>query len=265
MNSRLLANQVALITGAAGLGIGTTTAELLAASGATVVLNGLDPKGVERIANQVRSSGAVDTAVADVAKPEAVAKMVEAVLAKHGRVDILINNAAHGAPNQRIDAVANETWDRDIAEILSGSFYCCRAVVPSMIAQRGGRIVFISSSAALRGSWGRGVSYVAAKAGLVGMTKRLALELGEHNVCVNAVAPSQIDTPRVRGGGRRTSESMMHYAEQCVPLGRVGLPADVADVVLFLVSPASRYITGQVINVDGGASLAPKIGRPLVD
>lgn len=260
-----LTGQIALVTGAAGYGIGTTTARALAEEGAIVVMNGIDAGRLSDAATSLASLGLkIDTAIGDVSSLESVNGMTKQVLDKYGKIDILVHNAAHGAPRQPLDKYDVEAWHTDIAEILTGGFYCARSVVASMMAQDYGRIIFVSSSAALRGTWGRGVSYSAAKAGLLGVTKQLALELGEHHINVNSVVPSQIDTPRIRRGGRRSDETLSEYARDHVPLGRVGQPIDVANLITFLASPKSGYITGQVISVDGGTGLTSKSTRDLV-
>lgn len=252
----MFADQIALITGATGFGIGTTTAEFLARKGATVILNGTNEVRLAQAANYISNlGGIVDTALGDVSDIETVNLMIEKIMHKHRKIDILINNAAHGAVNQPISSFSNSDWDSDLAEILSASFYCTKFVAQNMIARRFGKIVYVSSTAAIRGTWRRGVSYAASKAGLIGMTKCLALELAEYGINVNAVAPSQVATPRIFKTGKWTEESLQEYGKKFIPLGRVGNPEDVANLIVFLVSDESSYITGQVIEIDGGSSL----------
>src|SRR5262249_34339777 len=129
-----------------------------------------------------------------------------------GRVDIVVSNAAQGGRTAPIHELDDESWFGEIATTLHGAYHVCRAVIPSMIEHRFGRIILMSSSAALRGTKGRGAGYAAAKAALHGMAKQLAVEQGPHGITANVVAPSQIDTPRVRRGGRRTDASLSAYA-----------------------------------------------------
>ncbi|PYQ77462.1 MAG: short-chain dehydrogenase [Acidobacteria bacterium] len=145
--------------------------------------------------------------------------------------------------------------------MLTGSFYCAKAVAPSMIRQGRGRIVFVSSCAALRGTWARAASYAAAKAGLFGLMRQIALELAAHGITANAVAPSLVDTPRIRRNNRRTDSSIAHYGRHVVPVGRPGQAVEVADTIVFLASPQASYVTGQVIVIDGGSMLASSATR----
>lgn len=252
-----LKGKIALVTGAGGFGIGTETAIQLAKNGAKVYLNGTNAANLEQVAGTIRKFGGVcDIRVADISNAKEVSAMFANILDIEGGMHVLVSNAARGSKNVRIDKVADEEWANDIATILSGAFYCVRASVPAMIKQRWGKIIFISSSAATRGTWGRGIPYAAAKAGLHGMTKQLALELAAYNINVNTVAPNQILTPRVLKDGRRTEASIREYAAKHVPVGRPGMPQDVAELVAFLARAESSYITGQIIHIDGGSALA---------
>ena len=259
----LLQEKVALITGASGFGIGTETARRLSQAGAHVLLNGRDLNSLNAVKAEIVSEGGhADVVLADVSDPEEVRSAFRKVEEGVGGIDILVSNAASSLPYQRVDQATDASWAQDIGVILSGAFYVSRGAVPMMTRRGGGKIIFVSSSAALRGTWGRSVHYTAAKAGLHGMTKHLALELAEFGISVNAVAPSQIDTPRVRKGGRRTDESLRSYGDSHVPLGRVGMPSDIANTICFLASDQAAYITGQVIPVDGGTSLSHPITQP---
>lgn len=245
------------MTGAGKGGIGTKIAEILAGTGVKVYLNGRNAAQTEKTSSELSQKfGFVAPAVADITDASQVAATVEKIISAEGRLDILVNNAAPNQKQYRVDKLPSEIWDIEVNTILKGSYYCCREAVPYMIERLCGRIIFISSSAAFRGTKGRSVSYAAAKAGLHGMTVQLALELAPYQITVNAIAPSQIDTPRIRQNGRRTDESLAKYARDVVPLGRVGTPNEVASLAVYLASDSASYITGQIISVDGGTFLS---------
>jgi 3-oxoacyl-[acyl-carrier protein] reductase len=249
-----LRGKVALVTGAAGGGCGSATALALAEAGATVVANGL-PRHAEALRRLATGRPALCPAVADVSAENEVDALVRGVVAEHGRLDIVVHNAAGSLPAVGVDGLTTGAWRAELATILDGAFFLSRAAAPAMRGTGGGRIIYISSSAAFRGTGGRSAAYAAAKAGLHGLVVQLALELGADAITVNAVAPSQIDTPRVRRGGRRDDESLRRYAHS-LPLRRVGTADDLAGLVCFLASAASGYLTGQVLRLDGGSALA---------
>jgi NAD(P)-dependent dehydrogenase (short-subunit alcohol dehydrogenase family) len=254
-----LERPVVLVTGAAGGGIGTEIVRTLAEKYA-IGVNGLQMDGILSVIKDCKLPDADSLALpGDISNADNVRAIVEALVKRFGRIDALVCNAAHGVQFCPTSELTDSAWHDDLNIILSGSFYCVREVIPHMAQRNFGRIIFISSSAALRGTWGRAVSYAAAKAGLHGMTRQLALELAAEGVTVNAVAPSQIDTPRIRRGGRKDDTWLAQYAAKAVPVGRVGKPIDVAELVKYLVSPQSSYVTGQVIEVDGGSSLAKRV------
>jgi NAD(P)-dependent dehydrogenase (short-subunit alcohol dehydrogenase family) len=254
-----LERPVILVTGAAGGGIGTEIIRTLADKYA-VGVNGLHMDGILSVIKSCRLPDAHSLALqGDVSNADNVRVMVEALIERFGRIDALVCNAARGVQFCPTSELADSAWRDDLDIILSGSFYCVREAIPHMVKRKFGRIVFVSSSAALRGTWGRAVSYAAAKAGLHGMVRQLALELAAEGITVNAVAPSQIDTPRIRRGGRKDDSWLAQYAASTVPVGRVGRPIDVAELVQYLVSPLSSYVTGQIIEVDGGSSLAKRV------
>lgn len=252
--------RTALVTGAGGGGIGRAVALALSARH-HVLVNGLAThrETVAGLVEEIEAGGGSASAfLVDVAEPVAV----RAALAVGRPVDVLVHNAAPSTPHQPIGSLSPDAWQADLDLILGAAFSLTQAVLPGMIARRWGRIVLISSSAAFRGTWGRGASYAAAKAGLHGLCAQLALELGMHGITANAIAPSQIDSPRVRRGGRRDTASLARYAAH-VPVRRVGSPQDVAALVSYLASDEAGYMTGQVLRIDGGSSLATSLTQTL--
>jgi NAD(P)-dependent dehydrogenase (short-subunit alcohol dehydrogenase family) len=169
----------------------------------------------------------------------------------------VIHNAARGAPAARVADVSLADFREDLSDILIGGFLLAKHLSDQLRHSAPASMIFISSSAALRGARGRGPSYAAAKAGLHGLMYSLAIELSQAGVTVNSIAPSQTLTPRVLRGGRRTPSTIIERARNYVPLGRPADPADIAQAVYFLCSPGARYITGKIIELDGGQSLAP--------
>ncbi len=255
-----LAGQVALVTGAGGGGGGTAIAVALRARGAQVVVNGLERHrgALQRLCD----NGQVSLALADVSVPGEADSLVGGAIARHGRLDICVHNAARSLPHRDVSDLTTSAWREDLGTILDGAFFLSRAAVPSMRENGYGRLIFISSCAAFRGAKGRSAGYTAAKAGLHGLVAQLALELGPCGITANAVAPSQLDTARIRRDGRRTDASLDAYARS-VPVRRVGTPADLAHVVCFLAAPGSGYLTGQVVMLDGGSSLSPAATTPV--
>lgn len=251
--------RVAFVSGAGGGGIGSTTAAALAQLGAHVIVNARVEGDAVAVVERIRAAGgSAEPAIVDVSHSAAVEDCLARVHARVGQLDVLVANAAGDRPATALAEMTDELWRSELEENLAVGFFCARAAARWMSARHYGRIVFVSSSAALRGTWGRSAGYAAAKAGLIGLARRLALELAEHGITVNAVAPSQVDTPRVRRGGRRTDASLATYARS-VPLGRVGRPEDVAHAIAFLASERAGYITGQVLEIDGGMSLASRV------
>ena len=236
-----LAGRVALVTGASR-GIGRAIALALAGAGADVVVNCRERgESAEETADAVRAEGRRALAIAaDVADARAVEGMVRSAEAELGPVDLLVNNAGLAIPRD-LDGLTEEDFDRTLAVNLKGAFLCTRAVLPGMRARRWGRIVNISSGAA-RGAGVIGPHYNASKAGLEGLTRGYAARLVRDGVTVNAVSPSLIETEMI--GARRDE-----YAKK-VPLGRLGMPDEVAQAVLMVVGNA--YMTGQTVPVNGG-------------
>lgn len=247
-----LDGRVALVTGAAR-GIGAATALRLARDGAKVTLADLDMQGCEQVAGQIREAGSDALPVScDVSDGAAVQQTVDRTVERFGRLDILVNNAGILRDNL-LFKMSDDDWDRVLGVHLRGAFLCSRAAQKVMVTQKYGRIVSLSSTSAL-GNRGQ-ANYSAAKAGLQGLTRTLAIELGQFGITVNAVAPGFIDTDMTRATAERlgvTPEQFQAAVSQQVPLRRIGKPEEVASVIAFLVSDDASFVSGQVIYVAGG-------------
>jgi 3-oxoacyl-[acyl-carrier protein] reductase len=239
----------ALVTGAAQ-GIGTAIAARLAGAETTVVLADRNPALLETTVARLRreTGGRILGEVVDITESGPVKELMARIEATQGPVEILVNNAGI-LRDGWIDRLDDDDWDEVLRVNLTGAFYCCRAVAPRMRERRSGRIVNIASRAWL-GNPGQ-TNYAASKAGLVGLTRALALELVSFGVTVNAVAPGLIDTPMTRALAPEVRERLI----QAQPGKRMGTPEEVAATVAFLASPEAGFITGQVIHVCGGKSL----------
>ena len=248
-----LKDKVVIVTGG-GTGIGKVYSQRLAESGAKVVLADIAAKEADAVAAALAKAGGEVIAVAtDVADPAAVEAMVERTVAKWGRIDGLINNASLMSALPRGDwfKIPIEEWDRVMAVNLRGIFLCCRAVYPHMKRQKSGRIVNISSSRVWHGTPNR-LHYTTSKAGVIGLTRALARELGDDNIGVNAV------TPGLTMSETQVASSSANYLagrDDGKAFKRPQVPDDLVGTVLFLLSDASGYITGQTINVDGGTMM----------
>ena len=242
---------VALVTGAAG-GIGRCITARLAAAGATLALVDIDRAGPEALLAELGAKGVA--IAADLSAPDDVTAAVAAAEDQLGPLDILVNNAGIsgvGPPKATVDTPLEE-WERTLAVNVTAPFLLCRAVVPGMVARGRGAVVNIASMAGILCLPGR-VSYAASKAALISLTRTLAVECGPSGVRLNAVCPGWVDTPFI--AARMAQPELRAQAEAMVPVGRVATPDEIADVVVFLLSPAARYMTGAALPVDGGMSL----------
>ena len=242
---------IALVTGAAG-GIGRAISARLAAAGVALALIDIDRDGAERLLSELGAKGVA--IAADLSAPDDVRSAVAEAEARLGSLDILVNNAGIsgvGPPKPTVDTPLEE-WEKTLAVNVTAPFLFCQAVLPGMTGRGRGRVVNIASMAGILCLPGR-VSYAASKAALISLTKTLAVECGASGVRINAVCPGWVDTPFI--AARMAQPELRAQAEAMVPVGRVATPDEVADVVLFLLSPASRYMTGAAVAVDGGMSL----------
>ena len=242
-----LRDKVALVTGA-GRGIGLGIAQALAAEGARVAVCDISARLLDEALAQIQALGGQALAFEmDVTSKPQIYRVVGDVVARWGPVDILVNNAGiyEVLP---VEEISEAQWDRVLAVNLKGAFLCCQAVIPGMKERRSGHIVNIASSAGKTGGTLAGAHYSASKAGLINLTKQLARELGPFGITVNAVAPGRIDTPMIHSVSDAENEAFA----QRTPLGRLGTPEDVAHAVVFLASERASFITGEIVDVNGG-------------
>jgi 3-oxoacyl-[acyl-carrier protein] reductase len=237
--------KIAIVTGASR-GIGRAIAVTLAARGAHVVAAARGEHAADTVAAIRESGGRAEAAAVDVTEASTVDQLVSGALERHGRIDILVNNAGI-ARDQLMVRMKRDDWDQVIESNLTSAFICVQAVVRSMMKQRAGRIISISSVVGQMGNAGQ-ANYAASKAGLIGFSRALARELASRNITVNVVAPGLVDTDMTKGIRDRAQGD---WASQ-IPLGRIGTPEDIAAAVCFLASDEASYITGQVLAVNGG-------------
>jgi 3-oxoacyl-[acyl-carrier protein] reductase len=243
-------DRVAVVTGASQ-GIGRATALLLAEGGARVALAARTAEKLAALEKEIKSSGGEALAVPmDVASEEQIKAGFARILEQFSRVDILINNAGI-ARDQLSMRMKRADWEAVLETNLTGAFLCCQQVLPGMLRQRSGRIINVTSVVAQAGNPGQ-VNYIASKAGLIGLTKALAVEVASRGITVNAVAPGFIITPMTDPLPEKHRQALIDR----IPLGRMGSDREVAASIVFLASDEATYITGHVLDVNGGLYLA---------
>ena len=241
-----LANQVAVVTGA-GRGIGRAIALKFAAEGADIVCVSRTQENSEKVANEVRALGRKAWAFAvDVSDPAAVAAAAEKILAEATRVDVLVNNAGV-TRDGLLMRMSEADWDTVLNTNLRGAFSFTKAFTRAFLKQRAGRIINISSIIGRMGNAGQ-CNYAASKAALFGFTKSVARELGSRGITANAIAPGFIETDMTAALDEKTRAALLEK----IPLQSLGRPEDIAEAALYLAGPGGRYVTGQVLTVDGG-------------
>ncbi len=243
-----LDGRVALVTGS-GQGIGQEVALRLAAENVTVVVNGRTKEKIDRVVQEIGQLGKKAIGIqARVERKNEILEMVDQIIRTYGRIDYLVNNAGVSR-SAFIKDMSEEDWDTVIDINLKGTFLCSQAVIQHMIKSGFGRIVNLCSIASFGGQEGRG-NYSASKSGLMALTRVMAIELARYNIRVNAVAPGLIDTELIRKGVPEAFLKEVILDRK--PLGRLGQTKEIAEVILFLLSEASSYITGETILADGG-------------
>jgi 3-oxoacyl-[acyl-carrier protein] reductase len=248
-------DKVAIVTGGAS-GIGAATARGLSREGARVVVADWNSENLEKMEAEMKKEGRFFLGLEiDVSSEKDVQKLVGQTVSHFGGIDFLVNNAGispkQKGRKQNLWEVSIEEWDRVMAVNIRGVFLCCRFAVPRMIERGGGAIVSLSSQAAKAGSVITGSHYVISKAGVLGLTKILAREVAQHKIRVNAVAPGRIDTPMIWDVPAEVNEQI----RKSIPLGRLGKAEEVAEPIFFLLSEAASFITGVVIDINGGSGM----------
>ena len=248
MASRQVAGKVALVTGA-GSGMGAAAARALANEGASVVVADINEAAAAALAAELGAAGHRAVAVGgDVARGADARRMVATAIEQFGTLDILACIAGV-LRTSRVEQITEDEWDLVLDVNLKGAFLVAQAAIPTMRERRSGRIIILASLAGRATSTLGGAHYTASKAGVLGLSRHLARELAPHNINVNAINPGIIDTPMVRAN---TSPEHLERVIDSIPFGRMGTPEEVADLVIFLASEASRYITGAAVDIHGG-------------
>jgi NAD(P)-dependent dehydrogenase (short-subunit alcohol dehydrogenase family) len=241
-------DKIAVVTGAAS-GIGRAIAKRLAENDFIAVILDINEEGGKQVAAEIQRRGKYATFIPlDVTREADVQKTFHKIISDHGRIDVLVNVAGGSLHRHKIEEFPLDHWQAVIDVNLTSTFLCCRAVIDLMKTQKSGAIVNISSDIGFSGDASRS-AYAAAKAGIVGFSKTLALELAPYNVRANVVAPGRIATKRVRA---TYSDAEWEAAAKRIPLGHAGEPEDVAEAVAFLASDSSRHMTGQTLHINGG-------------
>lgn len=243
--------RIIVVTGA-GIGIGAATSRAFADSGDHVVVTDVLADEGEKVARGIREAGgSAEFFELNVRSTEAANAVIAKILEKHGRIDVVIANAgiAHRVP---LDALSDEKWDETLDIDLKGMLRVIRPALPSMRRAKSGAIVCLSSIMGVAYGWDEHVHYSAAKSGVVGLVRGLAVELAANGIRVNGVAPGYIRTAQLLSEKHSLGPQGAEKAASFIPMGRIGEPEDIADVIHFLASPSARYLTGQVLTVDGG-------------
>lgn len=246
---RGIQGKITVVTGGTR-GIGKGIAKRFLEEGATVIIiGGKNKEDADKTIAELSPLGQIEAMMVDLSDAAAVEKMIDDVVAKYGRIDILVNNAGI-TRDDLVMRMKEEDFDAVLATNLKGAFLCCKTAARTMIKQRFGRVVNVSSVVGLRGNAGQS-NYAASKAGLIGLTKSLAKELAGRKVTVNAVAPGFIDTDMTAVLSEQAKEAML----ATIPMARLGQAEDVAHAVAFFASDEAAYVTGQVLCVDGGMAV----------
>lgn len=243
--------RISIVTGA-GIGIGQATAKVLAARGDHVIVTDiLEQKGTETAQAIVAAGGSAEFALYDVRSTQATDALVADIETRHGGIDVIVANAgiAHRTP---LPDLTDEKWDLTFDIDLKGIFRLVRAAAPGMRARKSGSIVALSSIMGIAYGWDEHVHYSAAKSGVIGLVRGLAVELARDGVRVNGIAPGYIRTAQLLSEENSLGPAGAEKAAEFIPMGRLGTPEDIADVIAFLASNDARYMTGQVLVVDGG-------------